>query len=128
MDTAIGIGVTDGQGRYIGGVIAPGIMTSTAALTSRASLLHNVVPQAPGHIICKNTDESMRSGIIYGAAAMLDGLLAGMEEELDQPAEVVATGAWAQAVIPHCRRQGIHVDRDLIPRGLWLIWQKNQKK
>ncbi len=127
MDTAIGMGVTDGDGRYIGGVIAPGIMVSTAALTSRASLLHNVVPQAPGHIICKNTDECMRSGIIYGAAAMVDGLLAGMEEELGQSASVVATGAWAEAVIPHCRRRDIHLDRDLIHRGLWLIWKKNQK-
>ena len=128
MDTAIGLGVTDGQGRYIGGVIAPGIMVSTAALTSRASLLHNVTPQAPSHIICKNTDESMRSGIIYGAAAMLDGLLAGMEEELGQTATVVATGVWAPAVIPHCRRRDIRLDKDLIHRGLWLIWKKNQKR
>ncbi len=128
MDTAIGIGVTDAGGRYIGGVIAPGIMVSTAALTSRASLLHNVIPQAPSHIICKNTDESMRSGIIYGAAAMLDGLLAGMEEELGQTAAVVSTGVWAEAVVPHCRRKDIHIDRDLIPRGLWLIWKKNQKR
>lgn len=128
MDTAIGMGVTDASGCYIGGVIAPGIMVSTAALTSRASLLHNVVPQAPGHIICKNTDESMRSGIIYGAAAMLDGLLAGMEEELGHSAAVVATGAWAEAVIPHCRRKDIHIDKDLIHHGLWLIWKKNQKR
>lgn len=128
MDTAMGIGVTDAGGRYIGGVIAPGVIVSTAALTTRASLLHNVVPQAPGHIICKNTDESMRSGIIYGAAAMLDGLLAGIEEELGQSASVVATGAWAEAVVPHCRRKDIHVDTDLIHRGLWLIWKKNQKR
>lgn len=128
MDTAMGIGVTDGSGCYIGGVIAPGVMISTAALTSRASLLHNVVPQAPGQIICKNTDESMRSGIIYGSAAMLDGLLTGIEEELGQSAAVVATGVWAEAVVPHCRRKDIHVDKDLIHRGLWLIWKKNQKR
>lgn len=128
MDTAIGIGVTDSGGRYVGGVIAPGVMVSTAALTSRASLLHNVIPQAPGHIICKNTDESIRSGIIYGSAAMLDGLLAGVEEELGQSAAVVATGVWAEAVVPHCRRKDIHVDVDLIHRGLWLIWKKNQKR
>ena len=128
MDTAIGMGVTDADGCYIGGVIAPGIMISTTALTSRASLLHNVIPQAPGRIICKNTDESMRSGIIYGAAAMLDGLLSGIEEELGRPATVVATGTWAEAVVPHCRRKDIHVDRDLIHRGLWLIWKKNQRR
>ncbi len=128
MDTAIGIGVTDGGGHYIGGVIAPGVMVSTAALTNRASLLHNVVPQAPGRIIGKNTDECMRSGLIYGSAAMLDGLLDGIERELGQSATVVATGAWAEAVVPHCRRKDIHVDAELIHRGLWLIWKKNQKR
>lgn len=128
MDTAMGIGIIDPKGRYIGGVIAPGVMVSTAALTRRASLLHDVIPQAPGHIICRNTDESLRSGIIYGAAAMLDGLLTGIDEELGQPVNVVATGLWADAVIPHCRRTGITVDPDLIHKGLWLIWSKNQKK
>lgn len=127
MDTAMGIGVIDGTGSYIGGVIAPGVMVSSAALTKRASLLHNVIPQAPGHIICKKTDESLRSGTIYGAAAMLDGLLIGIDEELGEPVNVVATGLWARTVIPHCRRAGIKIDPDLIHKGLWLIWTKNQK-
>jgi type III pantothenate kinase len=128
MDTAMGLAVIDSNGTYIGGVIAPGVMVSSAALTRRASLLHNVVPQAPGHIICKNTDDSMRSGIIYGSAAMLDGLLVGIEEELGQPLNVVATGTWANMIVPHCRRENIHIDEHLIHRGLWLIWKKNQKK
>ncbi len=128
LETAVSMGVLDGSGQYIGGVIAPGVMVSTAALTSKASLLHDVVPQAPAHIICRNTDESLRSGIIYGAAAMLDGLLSGMEAELGRKATVVATGAWAQAVVPYCRRKDIQVDPDLITRGLWLIWEKNQRK
>ena len=128
MDTAMGIGVTDASGAYIGGVIAPGVMASTNALTRQASLLHNVLPKAPGHIICKRTDESVRSGIIYGAAAMLDGLLMGIDEELGQRANVVVTGTWAEAVVPHCRREGIRIDKDLTHRGLWLIWNKNQKK
>lgn len=128
MDTAMGIGVSDKSGAYIGGVIAPGVLVSTEALSRRASLLHNVTLQAPGHIICGRTDESMRSGIIYGTAAMLDGLLAGIDEELGETATVVATGTWAEAVIPHCRRPGIRLDKDLIHRGLWLIWCKNQRR
>ena len=128
MDTALGIGVIDASGAYIGGVIAPGVMVSTAALTRRASLLHDVIPKAPGHIICKTTDESLRSGVIYGEAAMLDGLLTGIDEELGEPVTVIATGLWAKTVVPHCRRAGIEIDPDLIHRGLWLIWQKNQKK
>ena len=128
MDTAMGIGVTDAKGAYIGGVIAPGVMISSNALTRRASLLPNVMPKAPGHIICKRTEESLRSGIIYGAAAMLDGLLMGIDEELGQTATVVVTGMWAEAVVPHCRRPDVKIDKDLIHRGLWLIWKKNQKK
>ena len=128
MDTALGIGVIDGTGAYIGGVIAPGVMVSANALTRSASLLHDVLPQAPGHIICKRTDESLRSGTIYGAAAMLDGLLTGIDEELGEPVNAVATGRWAKSVIPHCRRPGIAIDPHLIHRGLWLIWDKNRKK
>lgn len=128
MDTAMGIGVTDANGAYIGGVIAPGVMISSNALTRRASLLPNVMPKAPGHIICKRTEESLRSGIIYGTAAMLDGLLMGIDEELGQTANVVVTGTWAEAVVPHCRRPDVKIDKDLIHRGLWLIWKKNQKK
>lgn len=127
MDTAMGIGVIDAHGAYIGGVIAPGVMVSTAALTQRASLLRNVTPEAPGHIICRKTEESMRSGIIYGAAAMLDGLLTGIDEELGQPVTVVATGTWAEVVVPHCRRDKIHIDPDLMHKGLWRIWKKNQR-
>lgn len=128
MDTAVGIGVIDAHAAYIGGVIAPGVMASASALTRRASLLHDVVPQAPGRIICKKTDESLRSGIIYGAAAMLDGLLTGIDEELGERVTVVATGTWAETVVPHCRRDGIHIDPDLMHRGLWLIWRKNRRK
>ena len=128
MDTAMGIGVIDTAGAYIGGVIAPGVMVSSAALTRRASLLPNVIPRAPGHIICRKTDESLRSGLIYGAAAMLDGLLTGIDEELGHSVNVVATGIWASAVVPHCRRKGIEIDPDLIHKGLWLIWKKNQRR
>ncbi len=128
MDTALGIGVIDADGAYIGGVIAPGVMVSTTALTRSASLLHNVLPRAPGHIICRRTDESLRSGIIYGAAAMLDGLLFGIDEELGRKVNAVATGLWAEAVVPYCRRKNIRIDPDLIHRGLWLIWEKNKKK
>ncbi len=127
MDTAMGIGVIDDSGAYIGGVIAPGVMVSSAALTRQASLLPNVIPRAPGHIIGRKTDDCLRSGMIYGQAAMLDGLLEGIERELRQPVSVVATGIWAPAIIPHCRRTGIRVDPDLIHKGLWLIWKKNQK-
>ena len=69
----------------------------------------------------------MKGGIIYGTAAMLDGLLAGIDGELGETANVVATGEWANEVIPHCRRPGILVDKDLAMKGLWSIYRKNER-
>ena len=128
MDTATAIGVTDNSGAYIGSIIAPGLIVSGDALSRRASQLRSVMPQAPQHIIGKNTDECMRSGIIYGTAAMLDGLLAGIDEELGTHANVIATGICADLVIPYCKRPGIRIEPNLLHRGMWLIWKRNTKK
>ena len=128
MDTAVAIGVLDEQGNYIGGVIAAGVMASQIALSRGASQLHAVSPTAPGQVIGRNTVDSMRSGIIYGTAAMLDGLLTGIDEQLGQTATVVATGQWADSVVPHCRRPNIIRDPSLTMRGLWLIYQRRVKK
>ncbi len=127
MDTAVAIGVLDKKGSYIGGVIAPGVMVSQIALSRGASQLYSVAPKAPGRVIAKNTADSMRGGIIYGTAAMLDGLLTGIDEELGETANVVATGEWADKVIPYCRRPNITVDKDLAMRGLWSIYKKNER-
>lgn len=127
MDTAVAIGVLDKHGSYIGGVIAAGVMASQIALSRGASLLYSVAPKAPGRVIARNTADSMKGGVIYGTAAMLDGLLMGIDEELGETANVVATGEWAGEVIPHCRRKGIIVDKDLAMRGLWSIYKKNER-
>lgn len=126
MDTALAIGVLDRNGCYIGGTIAAGVMASQVALSRGAAQLHSVTPEAPGHVIAKNTVDSMKGGLIYGSAAMLDGLLTGIDEELGETAAVVATGQWAEYVIPHCRRPGIVLDRDLSLRGLAMIYAKNR--
>ncbi len=128
MDTAVAMGVLDKNGCYIGGTIAAGVMASQVALSRGAALLHSVTPDAPGRVIGKNTVDSMKSGIVYGTAAMLDGLLVGIDEELGERVHVVATGEWAEEVIPHCRREDIVLDPDLAMRGLWLIYQKNIRK
>ena len=127
MDTAVAMGALDKNGCYIGGTIAAGVMASQVALSRGAALLHSVTPDAPSRVIGKNTVDSMKSGIVFGTAAMLDGLLAGIDEELGESVHVIATGEWAEEVIPHCRRKGIVLDKDLAMRGLWLIYQKNKR-
>ena len=126
MATATAIGVLDPEGNYIGGVIAPGIVVSGNALARRTAQLPNVYLQPPEHVIGRSTVDSMRSGLVYGTAAMLDGLLDRIEEELGAPVCVVATGDQASGIAPFCRRK-ITLEPDLLMRGLWLIYQKNRR-
>lgn len=128
MSTATSIGVLDKRGNYIGGAICPGILVSQRALTSVTSQLPKVSIEVPSNIIGRDTAESMRTGLVFGAAAMLEGLLDRIEEELGDPISVVATGDWAPLITPLCRRHQIVVDETLLMRGLWMIYHKNVKK
>ena len=78
-------------------------------------------------MIGKNTVDCMRSGIMYGTAAMLDGMLDRVEEELGSRATVVATGGMAQFIVPLCRRES-KLEKDLLLQGLNIIYQKNAAK
>ena len=109
---------------YLGGCIIPGVRVSLEALTSRTAQLPGIRLDKPKKVIGKNTIDCMRSGIMYGTAAMLDGMLDRVEEELGYPTTVVATGGMAQFVVPLCRRD-IRVDRDLLLKGLNIIYKKN---
>ena len=78
-----------------------------------------------GMFICSVTEDSLQAGAIYGAAAMADGLLDRMEEELGAPCTAVATGGLSGVITPYCRRD-IRRDDSLLLRGLALIWRKNR--
>ena len=97
------------------------------ALTGRTAQLPGISLDKPQRAIGKNTRDCMRSGIMLGAAAMLDGLLDRMEQELGTPVRVVATGGIARFVLPLCRREIIY-DGSLMLKGLRLLYQKNQPK
>ena len=126
MGTATTITAIDQEGAFIGGCICPGVKISMEALTGRTAQLPGISLDRPQHAIGKNTRDSMRSGIMFGAAGMLDGLLDRMEAELGTPVKVVATGGIAKFVIPLCRREMIY-DRSLMLKGLRLLYHKNVK-
>ena len=126
LGTATTIEVVDKGNVYLGGCIIPGVRISLEALTSRASQLPGIQLDRPKKVIGKNTVDCMRSGVMYGAAAMLDGMIQRVEEELGYPTTVVATGGMAQFVCPLCRRD-IKLERDLLLKGLNLIYKKNMK-
>ena len=127
LGTATTIEVVDKGNTYLGGCIIPGVRISLDALTSRTAQLPGIRLDQPKKVIGKNTVDCMRSGIMYGTAAMLDGMLDRVEEELGCFTTVVATGGMAQFVVPLCRRE-IKLERDLLLKGLNIIYQKNRKK
>lgn len=126
MGTATTLMVLDGNGAMIGGSICPGIRISMEALTERAALLPGLQLDQPKRTIGRNTIECMRSGIMVGAASMIDGLVARMEEELGAPASVIATGRIGQYVVPLCRTP-IRYERDLVLQGLAAIYRENAR-
>ena len=126
MGTATTISVIDGRGRFLGGSIVPGVRLSVDALSSSTSQLPRVSLDAPPRCICSNTVACMQSGAVYGTAAMLDGMIDRIEEELGEKTTVVATGGLASSVTPFCRR-AIECDGDLLLRGLAILWEKNKR-
>ena len=125
MGTATTVEVIEPKNKYLGGVIMPGARVSLDALTNSTAQLPGINLDRPGKIIAKNTVDSMRSGIMYGTAAMLDGVIDRMQEELGHPSTIVATGGVAPYVIPLCRHK-IALERDLLLRGLNVIYKMNK--
>ena len=125
LGTATTASVLDENGSYLGGMIIPGLRVAVDALSSKASQLPlNISLEPPASIIGTNTVDCMRSGAIYGHAAMLDGIIERVEEELGQPVTAVATGSLVSLVVPYCERK-IYEEPDLLLQGLCLLYEKN---
>ena len=122
--TATTFDVVSDKGAYLGGAIAPGVMTGADALVRTAVGLHGVSLEAPKRYIGRDTEASLRSGIIFGTAAMVDGIIAGIKREVGTVCPVIGTGGLLDLVGLHCRT----IDR-LEPRltlyGLKRLWDLN---
>ena len=127
MGTATTIAAIDKDSTYRGGVIVPGVVVSQESLSSKTSQLPRIGLDKPAHVIGKNTIECMRSGLVYGNASMIDGMIDRVEEELGMKATVVATGGLSKFIIPYCKHDDIIYDDDLLLKGLWIIYSKNTK-
>ena len=125
--TATTFDAVSALGEYLGGAIAPGIETSLEALTARAARLVKVELVAPERAIGKSTTESMRSGIVFGTVAMVDGVVERMKDELGHEAVVVATGGLASLVFP-LSEQIDEVDPLLTLEGLRLVHELNVRR
>ncbi len=124
MGTATTISVIDKNQNFIGGVIMPGLRISAESLSSRTSQLPQISLDPPKKAIGRNTIDCMRSGIVLGCAATIDGIIEKIEQELGYPCTVVSTGGHAGIVIPYCKRE-IIVDEKLLLKGLMILYRKN---
>ncbi len=124
MGTATTVAVVDSKKHYIGGIIMPGVRVSLDSLTVKTAQLPKISLEAPSRVIGTNTIDCMKSGIIYGSAANIDGVLDRIENELGEKITCVATGGLAELIIPHCKRK-IILDQELLLKGLMIIYNKN---
>lgn len=125
MGTATSFTVINEKRQVIGGMIMPGIMLALESLSSGTSQLPKIGLQPPRKLIGSNTVDCMRSGVLYGNAACLDGMIFRIREELKTDLTVVATGGLASSIIPYCREK-ILIDDGLLLKGLKLIYYKNR--
>lgn len=124
MGTATTLSVLDENGAFLGGSIGPGVRMTMRALAEGTAALPAIGVTSPKSVIGKNTVDCMQSGIVLGAAAMLDGLIDRIEEELGETATVVATGGLSKEIITFCKNDIIY-NENLLLEGLRLIYEKN---
>lgn len=125
VGTATTICVVNEKRQYVGGVVMTGVRTGLNSLVTNTSLLQQISLEPPKKLIGSNTIDAMKSGMIYGHAAMLDGMIDRIEEEMGVSCTLVATGFPADKIIPFCRHR-IHIDEDLMLKGLKIIYEKNK--
>ena len=126
MSSTTTMTVLDKNGTLIGGSIGPGVKMSLDALTDRTALLPGLQLDQPKKVIGRNTIDCMRSGVMLGAACMVDGMVERMEQELGYRATVIATGSIARFIVPMCRRDVIY-DKDLLVKGLAALYRENAR-
>jgi type III pantothenate kinase len=122
--TAINYDVVSAEGEYLGGVLAPGVDISLDALSQRAARLFKVELTTPRTVLGRSTQAALQSGIVYGFAAQVDGIVGRLREEIGEEATSIATGGHASVIAPHCD-QIDETDDLLTLTGLRLIWERH---
>lgn len=125
MGTATKILLIDDRGAFSGASIIPGVAMGLNSLSSGTAQLPQVNLEAPKTVAGKNTIDCMKSGVVYGNASMIDGMINRFCNEYGKELPVYATGGLASTIIPHCEHD-ILIDDNLLLKGLNVIYNKNK--
>jgi len=125
LGTALTFDIVSADGEYVGGIISPGVEISLEALTARAAAIPKIDLDPPRALIGKSTADAVRSGVVYGFASQVDGMITRLRAELGASTRAIATGGLAPAIVPFCETLD-EIDDLLTLRGLRLIWERNQ--
>jgi len=123
LGTATTFDCVSSEGEYLGGVIAPGVMTSAEELFRRAARLPRVELRRPERVLGRATQESLQAGVVWGAAGQVDALVRRLALEMKGTPHVIATGGLAPFIAPECETINV-VDSTLTLKGLRLIWEQ----
>lgn len=125
LGTATTFDCVSQQGAYLGGVIAPGVASSAEELFRRAARLPRVELRRPARALGRSTEESIQSGVLWGAAGQVDALVRRLALEMKGTPHVIATGGLAKLIAPECETVN-RVDEWLTLKGMALLWEENQ--
>ena len=126
MGTATTFSIIDEKKHYVGGMIFPGLQMSSDSLAKGTAQLPGISLEKPKKVVGSNTTESMKSGLIYGTAAVIDGCISKIETELSKKIDtVVVTGIHAKHILPYCEKEMI-LNENLLLEGLRYIFDKNE--
>jgi type III pantothenate kinase len=123
LGTATTFDCVSRDGAYLGGAIAPGVATSAEELFRRAARVPRVELRRPERAVGRTTEESLRAGVLWGAAGQVDALVRRLAREMTGTPRVVATGGWAPLVAPECETVEA-VDEGLTLEGMRVLWER----
>ena len=126
LGTATTFDCVSREGEYLGGAIAPGVGTSAEELFRRAARIPRVELARPRRALGRTTEESLRAGVLWGAAGQVDTLVRRLAREMKGRPQVIATGGWAKVVAPECATVK-KVDEALTLKGMRLLWEERRE-
>ena len=126
IGTATKMTVVDSSGSFVGTSIVPGVLMGLNSLAMDTAQLPRISLEVPDRVIAKNTADCMRSGVLFGHASLVDGMIDRISEEFGAELPVYVTGNLSSLITPLCKHE-MHFDEHLVLKGLNVLYKKNKQ-